>query len=430
MVKYNIKDYSMKICIIGAGSSYTPELFEKMAAARESLPIKTVTLMDINETRLEAVNSFCGRYARRLGLDIKIEKTQNLDEAVYGADFVNTQIRVGGNRSRISDEKIPLAAGFLGQETTGPGGFMKALRTIPPMLEIAGSVEKNSPGAWLINYTNPTGIISQALHDNTKVKCAALCAGGVRVAWTTAAALGVDSKDVQFDVFGLNHLNYSYNIKVRGRPVTKEEFAKIAALHSDVSPAIAEKLGAIPSGYLQYYYHRLKKLEALRNAPKTRGETVLELEKEIYADFLNPAFDDKPPSLEKRGGGGYSAVAVGTMDAIYNNRDTWAVVNVPNKGVFRFLPDNAVIETAVMINANGIRPLVSAPPPKAVWGLVSMVKNYEMLTAEAAVTGDRDTAVLALTHHPLVMDYDAAEELFGRLLEAHRELLPAFMSKR
>jgi 6-phospho-beta-glucosidase len=193
-----------------------------------------------------------------------------------------------------------------------------------------------------------------------------------------------------------------------------------------VSPEIAVKLGAIPSGYLQYYYHRLKKTEALRNAPKTRGEEVLELEKNIYEDFENPVYDDKPQSLKNRGGGGYSAVAMGAMDAIYNNIDTWAVVNVPNQGVFKFLPDNAVMETAVLINANGIRPLASAPPPKAVWGLVSMVKNYEMLTAEAAVTGDRDMAILALTHHPLVMDYDAAEQLFKRLLEAHREYLPQF----
>ena len=416
----------MKICIIGAGSSYTPELIEKMAEIKERFPVKTMTLMDINEERLEAVSSFCKRYARRLGLDIKIESTADLDKAICGSSFVNTQIRVGGNQSRVKDEKIPLAAGFIGQETTGPGGFMKALRTIPAMLKIAESIKKNAPDAWLINYTNPTGIVSQALHDYTDVKCAALCAGGVRTAWNTTAALGVDSKDVQYDIFGLNHLNFSWNIRVRGRSITGEEFLKVAAQVGEVSPEIAEKLGAIPSGYLQYYYHRIKKTEILRNAPKTRGEQVLELEKEIYEDFKNPDFDDKPQSLKKRGGGGYSEVAMGAMDAIYNNRDTWMVINVPNRGVYKFLPDNAVIETAVIINANGIRPLVSAPPPKAVWGLVSMVKNYEMLTAEAAYTGDRGTAIMALTHHPLVMDYDAAKQLFARLLEANREYLPQF----
>ena len=303
---------------------------------------------------------------------------------------------------------------------------MKALRTIPAMLKIAGSIRKNAPGAWLINYTNPTGIVSQALHDNTSIKCAALCAGGIRTAKNTASALGVDRKDVQYDIFGLNHLHYSYNIKVRGRPVTNDEFLKIASQTGELSPQIAAKIGAIPSGYLQYYYHRLKKTADLKNAPVTRGQQVLELEKEIYADFNNESFDDKPPSLKKRGGGGYSEVAIGTMDAVYNNRDTWAVINVPNRGVFDFLPDNAVMETACMINANGIRPLASGAPPKAVWGFVSMVKNYEMLTAEAAVTGNRDTAVLALTHHPLVMDYDAAEKLFELLLEANRNELERF----
>lgn len=416
----------MKVCIVGAGSSYTPELFEKMAEIRDHFPIDTVTLMDIDEKRLEAVTAFCKRYARHLGLSVAIEHTADLLRAVDGADFVNAQIRVGGNVCRVRDEKIPLSMGVIGQETTGPGGFMKALRTVPAMLEIAGAIERYAPGAWLINYTNPTGIVSQALHDNTAVRCVALCAGGLRPAWRAAEALGVNAEDVQYDIFGLNHLNYAYNVTVRGRPLTPDELARVSANVSEVSAELSRKLGAIPSGYLQYYYHRDKKLKALQEAPLTRGERVLELEKEIYEDFLNPQFEQKPPSLKKRGGGGYSAVAMRAMDAIWNNRDTWAVVNVPNHGVFRFLPDNAVIETGVLINANGVKPVTAAPPPKAVWGLVAMVKNYEMLTAEAAVTGDRDTAVLALTHHPLVGDYDLAVALFDRMLEANRDFLPQF----
>ena len=256
----------MKISIIGAGSSYTPELFEKIAEIKERFPVKTISLMDIDKSRLDAVTSFCRRYARRLKLEVKIESTINLDEAVYGSDFVNTQIRVGGNQGRLRDEKISLDEGFIGQETTGPAGFMKALRTIPAMLRIAESIKKNAPDSWLINYTNPTGIISQALHDNTDIKCAALCAGGIRTTWNTADALGVDSKDVQYDIFGLNHLNYSYNIKVKGRPITHEEFLKVAARVSEVSVELAEKIGAVPSGYLQYYYHRLKKIDEFKNA--------------------------------------------------------------------------------------------------------------------------------------------------------------------
>jgi len=416
----------MKISIIGAGSSYTPELFEKLIEKKEQLPVREISLMDIDNERLKAITSFCRRYAGHNELEAKIKDTGNLEEAIEGSDFVIVQIRTGGNRSRILDEKIPLAAGFIGQETTGAGGFMKALRTIPQMIKIAKVMERKAPNAWLINYTNPTGIISQALHDNTNVKCAALCAGGIRTALNASAALGIPDSDVTFDIFGLNHLNFSYNIKIRGRPVSNEEFRKIAAQGNPVSQEIAEKIGAIPSGYLQYYYHRQRILNELKNAKKTRGEMVLELEKEIYRDFNDESFNDKPPSLIKRGGGGYSQVAMGAMEAIYNNIESRAVINVPNRGTFSFLPDNAVMEMAVSINSNGIKPLAAEPPPKAVWGLVSMVKNYEMLTAEAALTGDHDTAILALTHHPLIMDYDEAVKLFSAFLEAHREFLPQF----
>ena len=417
----------MKICIIGAGSSYTPELFEKLAGVKDRLPIKEIALMDIDTKRLEAVASFCQRYARFLKMDVKIESTTDLDKAVYGSAFVNTQIRVGGNAYRVKDEKIPLSKGLIGQETTGPGGFMKALRTIPAIMDIGKSMRKGAPDSWMINYTNPTGIISQAMHDHMNdIKCAALCAGGIRKTWDTANALGVDSKDVQYDIFGLNHCNYIYNIKVKGRPLTQEEFKKVAAQVGSVSQELSLKIGAVLSGYMMYYYHRQAKVSDMKNAAMTRGEAVMELEKEIYKDFLNPEFEQKPPSLLNRGGGGYSAVATGVMDAIYNNTDTWHVINVPNKGVFKFLPDNAVMETAVLVNAHGMKPITAEPPPKSVWGLISMVKNYEMLTADAAVTGDYDTALLALTHHPLVGDYDIAKALFDEMLEANKEYLSHF----
>ena len=416
----------MKICIIGAGSSYTPELIEKLSEVRERLPVTKISLMDIGPERLIAVSSFCKRYVKSLNFDVEIESTTDLDEAVGGSSFINTQIRVGGNACRVNDEKIPLSMGLIGQETTGPGGFMKALRTIPAMLEIADSMKRNAPEAWMINYTNPTGIVSQAIYDYTDIKCAALCSGGIRPAWHVAEALDVNAKDVQFDMFGLNHLNYAYNIKIKGRSLTQVEFEKVAAGDDTVSPDLSIKIGALLSGYFQYFYHRNTALEKLRSAEKSRGEIVLEMEKEIFADFKNPDFVEKPQSLKNRGGGGYATVATDVMDAVYNNRDTWHVINVPNNGVFKFLPDNAVVETAVLVNANGIKPVTAGPPPKAVWGLVSMVKNYEMLTAEAAVTGDYDTALLALTHHPLVGDYDLAKTLFDKMLEANKDYLPRF----
>ena len=417
----------MKVCIVGAGSPYTPELLEKFAEVKEEFPVGEIALYDIDQKRLAIMEGFARRYCAAIGLEnIKIHAAKSLAEAVSGADFVNTQIRVGGNLSRVRDERIPLSHGFIGQETTGPGGFMKALRTVPQMLDIAKTIEREAPDAWLINYTNPTGIVGQALSDYSKVKFTALCAGGIRTQWRCAEALGVDADDVRYDIFGLNHLNYAYNITVRGRKLTDEEFEKVVRNVSEVNPEVGLRVGAVLSGYLQYYYHRTKKLDALTSAPQTRGEIVLGMERELYDEFADPASHEKPKTLKKRGGGGYSAVAVRVMNAIWNNRDTWCVTNLANNGTFRMLPDRAVIETAVLINASGIRPLAAAQPPKAAWGLVAAVKAYEMMTAEAAVTGDRDLALMALTHHPLVCDYDQAKILLDEMLEANRAYLPAF----
>lgn len=419
----------VKICVIGAGSPYTPELVERLSKMQEELPVNEIMLMDINENRLDIMHAFCIRYAKHLGFDVEITKTIDKKKAIYGSTFINTQIRVGGNDARVTDERIPLSMGLIGQETTGAGGFAKGLRTIPAMLDIARDVEELVPDAWIINYTNPTGLIAEAVNKYTKAKIAGLCAGGMFAQHWVSGALGVKPESVRYDFAGLNHMNFSYNITVNGRPLTDEEFAKAAAQVGSVDTDLIVKLGALPSPYLQYYYHTAKKVSTIKAAGKTRGEEVMEIEKQIYEDFANPNSYTKPESLAKRGGGGYSEIATTVMNAIYNNRDTWVVVNVPNRGTLSFLPDNAVIETACMVNASGITPLILTQPPKAVWGLIAAVKNYEQLTVEAAVTGCRDTALLALTVHPLVNDYDKAKELLPRLLEVNRKYLPQFYQR-
>ena len=420
------------MALIGAGSSYTPELFERLAQKQEECPVSHVTLMDINPKRLDAVAGFCGRYVKKLGLNIQLESTTDLDKAVYGADFVNAQIRVAGNEGRATDERILLDMGLIGQETTGAGGFMKALRTIPVMLKIADSMKRNAPDSWMINYSNPTGIISQAIHDNTKIKCAALCAGGLFPQTHTAEVYKVRKQDVQYDMFGLNHLTFAYNFRVKGRKLNQTEVKKMLLEMEDPddpSNILFASMGAMASGYLNYYYFTRKMMQWLTGKPQTRGQEVLALEEDIFADYRNPAFDDKPPTLEKRGGGGYANMAIDVMAALWNNTNLWSVVNVPNQGVFPHMPHNAVMEMAALVNGNGITPLAATPPPKAVWGLVSMVKNYEMLAAEAAVTGCRETALLALVSHPLVRDYDVAQEALAALLEANKAYLPAFFGR-
>ena len=416
----------MKITIIGAGSPYTPELIGKLAEEQQDMPVREICLMDIDERKLDIMHGYCCRFGKRSGLRAVITKTADRRRALDGADFVNPQIRVGGNRARINDEKIPLARKLIGQETTGAGGFAKGLRTIPVMLDIARDVLQLCPDAWIVNYTNPTGLVAEAVTKHTKAKIAGLCAGGFNGRWVTTKALGVQPEQVRYDLFGLNHLSFAYNITVDGKPLTDEQFEKVAGAAGEPGKEIIMLLGAVPISYLQYYYHTDAKVKQLSEAPQTRGEQVLAMEEELFAAFSDPKCDTRPAVLDKRGGGGYAEVAVSSIKAIHQNRDTWLPANIPNRGTVRFLPDDAVIETMCMVNAAGYHPLVSSPPPHAVRGLVCAVKNYEQLAAEAAVTGCRETALLALTAHPLVRDYDTAAALLPELLEANKEYLPQF----
>ncbi|MGE5530358.1 MAG: 6-phospho-beta-glucosidase [Patescibacteria group bacterium] len=416
----------LKIAIIGAGSSYTPELIEELARRQGDLPVREIALMDIDEERLGIVHGFCRRFARHLGYKVELTATVDRRAAIEGADFVDTQIRVGGNAARVNDEKIPLKYGLIGQETTGAGGFAKALRTIPAMLEIARDVERFCPQAWIVNYTNPTGLVTEAVTKYTKARIAGLCSGWLGPKVSAAEVLGVPPASVRYDYAGLNHMNFAFNLTIDGRPLTSEEFDRLAAANRAVDAELIKKLRALPSGYLHYYYHTSKKVVELRSAPKTRGEVVRELEKEVFAAYADPGQETKPAALSKRGGGGYSEVAIGLMDAVHNDRDRWMVVNTPNRGAIRMLPDDAVVEIGCLVDRAGIHPLALAAVPQAVWGLIAAVKNYEQLAVEAAVKGDRDLALLALVAHPLVRDYDLARPLLAEILETNRDFLPQF----
>ena len=387
----------LKIAIVGAGSSYTPELIEGLSEHRETLPVKEIVLLDINEERLSIMEGFVKRYVGYLNYDVKVWSTTSREEAFTDADFVSTQIRVGGNKARIKDEKIPLKYGLIGQETTGVGGMFNAFRVIPVMIEIAKDVEKYCPDAWIINYSNPTGLVTEALNKVCNVKVA-----------------------------GLNHMNFSYNMTIDGRPITDEEFSKVIKKCTTVSQEWMETLHLIPSQYTQYYFHTKERVQQLKEQDKTRGEAILELEKQIFREYADELNNQKPKTLAKRGGGGYSKVAIGVMDAIYNDSGKWMVINVANNGTVRFLDDDAVIETACYVSKNGMKPLTIAHYPKAVIGLISAVKTYESLAVEAAITGNKKLALEALVAHPLVRDYDVAKPLLEEMLEAHKEYLPQF----
>lgn len=416
----------MKISIVGAGSSYTPELLEEMCNRRDTLPVKDIVLYDINEERLKIMTGFCQRFAAKRDLDVKIRATMSLDEALEGADFVDTQIRVGGNKQRVIDEKIPLKYGLVGQETTGAGGMMKAFRTIPVMLDVARRMEKLAPNGWIINYTNPTGLVTEAVTRYTGANIAGFCSGGIFPKMWAKQAMGIDYKRVQYDYVGLNHMNFIDNVTIDGRPITQEEFEKLAAQNDAVNPELTKLLGVLTSPYLQWYYQTQQKVRKVLDAPMTRGEEVQLLEKEVYAGYADPNNADKPAALAKRGGGGYSEVAMNFVNAVYNNVDTEMVVNVPNRGAIPFLPDSAVVEIPCLVNRRGMSPLHVANVPPMCWGLIAAVKNYEQLAVEAAVEGDVTKMKWALLAHPLVREYDLVEKLVPELLEANKAYLPQF----
>ena len=416
----------MKFTIVGAGSSYTPELLDELSMRKEQLPVKEIMLYDIDEKRLEIMEGFCKRFSGKLGLAVEIRSTTDLETALYGADFVDTQIRVGGNKQRVKDEKIPLQYDLVGQETTGAGGMMKAFRTIPVMLNVARKMEEVSPDGWLINYTNPTGLVTEAVTRYTNANIAGFCSGGIFPKMWAKSALGVPYEKVQYDYVGLNHMNFISNITIDGRPVTEEEFIKIAAEDDAVDLNLIRLLGVIPSPYLQWYFHTSEKVAEFKSAPQTRGEYVQDLEKEVFAAYADEGNCEKPAALAKRGGGGYSEVAIGFVNAVYNNVDTKMVVNVPNNGAVSFLPDTAVVEVGCLVNKTGIQPLHVAKVPEMCWGLIAAVKNYEQLAVEAAVEGDVRKMKLALLAHPLVRQWEYVEKLVPQLLEANKDYLPQF----
>lgn len=414
-----------KLTIIGAGSPYTPELLEEIKKYENKLPVREIMLYDIDEKRLEIMTAFCRRFSGNLKLSAAIGSTTCLKEALEGADFVDTQIRVGGNKQRIKDERIPLKYGLVGQETTGAGGMMKAFRTIPVMLEIAHTMEEVAPDAWIVNYTNPTGLVTEAVTKYSNVKIAGFCSGGIFPKAWVGNALGVDREKVHYDFVGLNHMNFASNVTVDGRPLTDEEFAKVAK-ECGPDPELVKLLGVLPSPYLQWYFHTQNRVDAILAKGKVRGEEVLEIEKEIYEAFADESSCTKPEALARRGGGGYSEVAIGFIDSVYNNIDKKMVINVPNRGTVSFLPDDAVIETGCLVNRSGIQPLHVSKVPQMCWGLIAAVKNYEQLAVEAAVEGNVRKMKLALLAHPLVRQYELVEKLVPELLEGSRDYLPQF----
>ncbi|MFG2957562.1 6-phospho-beta-glucosidase [Streptomyces sp. NPDC048291] len=419
----------MKITVVGGGSTYTPELIEGFARRADVLPVDELVLHDIDAGRLTVIGGLARRILARQGFPGRLSTTTDLAEAVDGAAAVLIQLRVGGQAARLVDETLPNRFGLLGQETTGPGGFAKALRTVPVVLDIAEEVRRRAlPGAWIVDFTNPVGIVTRALLDAGH-RAVGLCNVAIKFQRQLAARLGTAPGRVRLGHAGLNHLSWIRSVTVDGVDRLPELLSGPAldqlAAELRIPAGALRDLGAIPSYYLHYFYCTDQEIRAQR-AGGHRAERVLAIEQELLTLYADPALDHKPDLLEQRGGAYYSEAAAALVTSLLTGDGAHHYVNVRNDGLVAGLPDEAVVEVAADVDTDGPRPVPVPPLPPEMLGLVQAVTAYETLAIEAALTGDRTVARRALVANPLVREWGLAAELLDALLEANRGHLPRF----
>lgn len=418
----------MKLTVVGGGSTYTPELIDGFARLRDTLPIEELVLVDPAADRLELVGGLARRIFARQGHDGRIVTTSDLDKGVEGADAVLLQLRVGGQAARQQDETWPLECGCVGQETTGAGGLAKALRTVPVVLDIAERVRRTNPDAWIIDFTNPVGIVTRALLQAGH-KAVGLCNVAIGFQRKFAGLLGVAPTEVHLDHVGLNHLTWETGVRLGG-PEAEDVLPKLLAEHGDAVAAdlrlprpVIDRLGVVPSYYLRYYYAHDEVVEELRTKP-SRAAEVAEMERRLLQMYADPALDEKPELLAKRGGAYYSEAAVDLAAALLGGSGSpFQVVNTYNKGTLPFLPDDAVIEVQAAVGPRGTSPLPVAPVDPLFAGLMANVTAYEDLALDAALRGGRERVFRALLAHPLIGQYAYAETLTDQLIAHNREHL-------
>jgi len=418
----------LKIAVVGGGSTYTPELVQGFATREDRLPVEELVLLDIDRERLEVVGGLAGRMLDRAGWRGRLALTGRREEALDGASFVVVQLRVGGQAMRLADETLPLEFGCIGQETTGPGGFAKALRTVPMVLELAEETARRAaPGAWFVDFTNPVGIVTQALLDHGH-RAIGLCNSAIGFQRRFAAHFGVAPERVELEHVGLNHLTWERAVKVDGvdrLPELLDGQADWIAADVGVPAALLRTLGAVPSHYLRYYYATSRVLGEQRRRP-SRAEQVMAIERELLELYRDPALDTKPELLERRGGAFYSEAAAALIASLHAGTGDVQVVDVRNDGALPGLPDDAVVEVPARIDGGGARPLPLDPLAPELLGLVQQAKAYERLAVRAALSGDRAVALKALLANPLVREYEVAAPLLDALLERSRAYLPRF----
>ncbi|MFE0601136.1 6-phospho-beta-glucosidase [Streptomyces sp. NPDC058892] len=426
----------MKLAVVGGGSTYTPELIDGFARLRDTLPVEELVLIDPATERLELIGALGRRILARQDHPGLVSTTTDLDAGVAGADAVLLQLRVGGQAARLRDETWPLECGCVGQETTGAGGLAKALRTVPVVLDIAERVRRANPDAWIIDFTNPVGIVTRALL-RAGHKAVGLCNVAIGLQRKFAALLELAPSDVHLDHVGLNHLTWELGVR-RGGPDGEDLLPHLLAEHGEavasdlrLPRALLDRLGVVPSYYLRYFYSHDEVVRELGTRP-SRAAEVAAMERELLALYADPALDEKPALLARRGGAFYSEAAVDLAAALLGGGGADVqVVNTYNAGTLPFLPDDAVVEVQARVRAPGGSSPVPLPVPLPVprldplfAGLISQVTAYEDLALDAALRGGRERVFKALLAHPLVGQYDLAEGLTDRLLAHNKEHLP------
>jgi 6-phospho-beta-glucosidase len=423
-----------KVTVIGGGSTYTPELIDGFIKHENDLQVGEIALYDIDEERLNVVGGMAQRMVNYAELDTKVTLTLNRPKAIDGAKFVLSSMRIGHMAARILDEKIPLKYNVIGQETTGPGGTFKALRTIPVTLDIAKDMEKYAPDAWYINFTNPSGIMTEAILKHTDLNVVGLCNNPINTIAAMAEGFHVEPKDVFLEWMGLNHVNWVRKIYIKGQDVTQQVFdnlEKMADIEEmpKIDPELVRTLGVLPTYYLQYYYFHPQRLAEAKAAEKTRGEVVLEVEKELLKKYADPNELVKPPELAQRGGARYSEAAVNLILSLMLDRRDVQIVVARNGSSIVDLPPDASVEVPCVVGAHGVTPLSLGRLPESIRALCQQAKAWESATVKAAVSGSRKDAILAMLQNPLVPDYPTAVNLVDDLMEAHKQYLPQFFNK-
>ena len=415
----------MKLAVVGAGSTYTPEVIDGLVRLRDLIDVDDLWLHDTNDERLRIVSGLARRMLDRAGHPVRVETTTRLEDAVEGADAVLIQIRIGGQAARMVDESVPLACGCLGQETTGFGGLAKALRTVPVVLDIAERVRTLAPDAWIVDFTNPVGIVTKALLDEGH-RAVGLCSAAMVFQRHFAMLLGVDPARIELDHLGLNHLTWEVGVRLDGGdvlPSLLDAHAERVARATGLPAELVQRLGTVPSYYLHYFYEHDEVVGEQRRGT-SRAEVVSEIERELLELYADESLDEKPELLQQRGGAGYSEAAVELIASLLGTADSGRhVINLRNDGALPFLADDAVVEVPAVVARDGVRAAdlpVLGPLER---GLVSHVSAYEELALDAALRGGRERVFQALLAHPLIGQAPLAERLADAMIDANKAYL-------